>query len=100
MKLWRLLNAIVRREPWGHICDLWGEFTGYVELRGNPPHQYLHVRRKSLRHWISHKLHIHPCELVQIIHDPPCDYCLTTANQCDWKVELRCKWCGEHEILA
>ena len=46
MKLWKVIHAIYRREPWGHISDLWAEFRGTVELRGKPPYQYLLVVRK------------------------------------------------------
>lgn len=50
-QLLRLVRAILRREPWSHITDLWGEFTGRLVLCGTPPHQYLmvrkYIRRKS-----------------------------------------------------
>lgn len=48
--LWKVIRAIYRGEPWGHVSDLWAEFRGHAELRGKPPNQYLlNVRRKSGR---------------------------------------------------
>jgi hypothetical protein len=43
----RLVVAILRREPTGHIQDLWHEFTGEYVLCGEPPNQYLLHHRSA-----------------------------------------------------
>lgn len=43
-QLKRFVRAFWRNEPIGHICDLWGEFTGRLVLCGRPPNQYLMLR--------------------------------------------------------
>lgn len=45
MKLKRLLLAIWRGEPRGHIKDLWDEFMGRAVLCGKPPYQYLMLKK-------------------------------------------------------
>jgi hypothetical protein len=37
----KILIAILRREPWGHIKDLWGLWTGKLVVCGKPPYEYL-----------------------------------------------------------
>lgn len=43
MRKWTLplIRAIFRREPWGHIKDLWDLFRGVAVVRGKPPYEYL-----------------------------------------------------------
>jgi hypothetical protein len=49
VKFWRLVRAVWNREPWGHIQDLWGEFTGKLVLCGKPPYQYLMFKKDLLK---------------------------------------------------
>lgn len=46
-KLWKVIQAVYRREPLSHIRDLWGLYRGKLEVRGNPPNQYLMEVRKG-----------------------------------------------------
>ncbi len=37
----RVLRAVIRREPLGHIQDLWGLFVGRLREYGEPPNTFL-----------------------------------------------------------
>jgi hypothetical protein len=43
----KLLIAILRGEPWGHIKDLWGLATGKLVVCGKPPYEYLMHKHKE-----------------------------------------------------
>jgi hypothetical protein len=44
-KWWRLAKAIWRREPFGHIRDLWGLATGRLVVCGKKPYEYLMLKK-------------------------------------------------------
>jgi len=56
-----------------------------------------------IKHWL-HWLHWHPCELLEIVHEPNCPgFCTLDPPsrlfpRCNVKLRLRCAQCGKVEL--
>jgi hypothetical protein len=56
-------------------------------------------------HRMSHRFGWHPCDLLEVVHEPNCPgFCtLDPPNRdfarCDVKLRLKCRVCGEEELI-
>ena len=70
------------------------------ESKSNPP-----KRIQRFKHWLLHKMHWNPCDLLEVIHEPTCPgFCALNPPdrnraRCKVKLKLRSRCCGKIEVI-